>query len=152
MYAPRVTLSMPSHETLDYYPIPPVPSPWKPKIILVDQLNIFAGQFYFRDNDAYKKVCAFLGLCLGEPSAVVGPQQWICRRVGSEVTWNGTGITIPRKSCSVAEGVGNFQAEGTELDGDGHGACFAWEAGESRKWGFGICRRYDPIRKRNSLV
>lgn len=73
MYTPRVTLSMPSHETLDYYPIPPLQSSWRPNINLVEQLNIFAGQLYFRDYDAYKRVCEFLGLCLDEPSAVMGP-------------------------------------------------------------------------------
>jgi len=73
MYTPRVTLSMPSHETLDYHPIPPLQSSWRPDINLVDQLNIFAGQLYFRDYDAYKRVCAFLGLCLDEPLAAMGP-------------------------------------------------------------------------------
>jgi hypothetical protein len=68
MYSPRVTLAAPSYESLAFCPIPPLPNDWQPDISLVDQLNIFAGQLYFRDYEAYKRVCAFLGLYLNEPS------------------------------------------------------------------------------------
>jgi len=68
MYSPRVALSMPSYESLDFCPIPSLPYPWQPDINLVDQLNIFAGQLYFRNYEAYERVCGFLGLYLDEPS------------------------------------------------------------------------------------
>jgi len=71
MYSPRVTLSTPTYEALDFCPIPPLAHRWKPDINLVDQLNIFAGQLYFRNHNAYKRVCGFLGLYVDEPSAEV---------------------------------------------------------------------------------
>lgn len=71
MYSPRVTLSTPTYELLDFCPIPPLPHSWKPDINLVDQLNIFAGQLCFRNYNAYRRVCGFLGLYLDEPSTEV---------------------------------------------------------------------------------
>jgi hypothetical protein len=68
MYSPRVTLAEPSYESLDFYPILPLPYAWKPDNILVDQLNIFSGQLYFRNYEAFKRVCGFLGLYTGELS------------------------------------------------------------------------------------
>jgi hypothetical protein len=68
MYCPQVTRTAPSYELLDFCPVPRLPQPWKPNIALVDQLNVFAGQLYFRNYKAYKRVCGFLGLCLDETS------------------------------------------------------------------------------------
>jgi len=69
MYSPRVTLSTPTYESLQFCTIPPLPHLWQPDLPLVDQLNIFSGQLYFRDYKAYKRVCGFLGLYLDEPTA-----------------------------------------------------------------------------------
>ena len=69
MYSPRVTLSTPSYEALDFCPVPPLPVSWQPNVNLVDQLNIFAGQLYFRNYKAYKRVCGFLALYQDEPPA-----------------------------------------------------------------------------------
>jgi len=69
MYSPRSTLAAPSYESLDFCPILPLPYAWKPDINLVDQLNIFAGQLYFRNYEAYKRVCGFLGLYTGDLTA-----------------------------------------------------------------------------------
>ena len=72
MYSPRVTLSAPSYDLLDFCPIPSLPDAWQPNTYIVDQLNIFAGQLYFRDYRAYRRVCGFLGLYVNEPSEDVG--------------------------------------------------------------------------------
>lgn len=67
MYSPKVTKGMKSFEDLAFCPIAPVLGP--PTEIpdsLVQQLNIFAGQLYLRDYDAYERLCEFLGLYLKE--------------------------------------------------------------------------------------
>lgn len=69
MYAPRVIKDLPSYEDLMLYATPPPRMPWSPPVPLVDQLNIFAGQLYFRDYRAYDRVCRFLGLCLDDTGA-----------------------------------------------------------------------------------
>ncbi|KAF8541809.1 hypothetical protein BDD12DRAFT_877903 [Trichophaea hybrida] len=69
MYSPQVTRSAPSYEMLDLCPIPRLPNPWQPNISLVDQLNIFAGQLYFQNYQAYQRVCGFLGLFLEETTS-----------------------------------------------------------------------------------
>lgn len=68
MYCPQVTRSTPSYQRLDFYPIPSLPVPWLVNISLVDQLNIFAGQLYFPNHEAYQRVCGFLGLHLEDTS------------------------------------------------------------------------------------
>lgn len=67
MYSPQVTRTTPSYERLDFCAIPELPHPWSPNVSLIDQLNIFAGQLYFRNYKAYERVCGFLGLYLNEP-------------------------------------------------------------------------------------
>lgn len=68
MYAAQVTHSTSSYHLLDYCPIPCPPIPRQPNTPLIDQLNLFAGQLYFPDHLAYKRVCGFLGLYLDETS------------------------------------------------------------------------------------
>lgn len=69
MYSPQVTQSTPSYELLTYCPIPKLPVPWQADVFLVDQLNIFAGQLYFPNHEAYRRVCGFLGLHLEDISS-----------------------------------------------------------------------------------
>lgn len=69
MYSPQVTLSTPSYELLDFCPIPCLPLPWQPNTSLIDQLNLFAGQLYFPNYEAYQRVCGFLGLYLDDTSS-----------------------------------------------------------------------------------
>lgn len=66
MYSPRTMEATESYEKLTFCSIPPVPSSWNLDPLLVDQLNIFAGQLYFRDHDTYNRVCSFLVLYLKE--------------------------------------------------------------------------------------
>jgi len=68
MYSPQITRATPSYELLDFCPIPR-PNPWQPNVTLVDQLNIFAGQLYFPNYQAYQRVCGFLGLYLEETTS-----------------------------------------------------------------------------------
>lgn len=68
VYSPKATKATLSYEELTFCTIPPVPESWRPNIILIDQLNIFAGQLYFQDFDTYQRVCGFLGLYLKEIS------------------------------------------------------------------------------------
>lgn len=66
IYSPKITQATQSYEELNFCSTPPVPRSWHPDFSLVDQLNIFAGQLYFRDYDTYERVCGFLGLYLKE--------------------------------------------------------------------------------------
>ncbi|TGO22272.1 hypothetical protein BPAE_0175g00160 [Botrytis paeoniae] len=63
IYAPRLSLSSKSFESLDVHKIPTtskLPS-IHPRIIML--LNLFAGQLYLRSFDEYIRLCRFLGLC-----------------------------------------------------------------------------------------
>lgn len=66
MYSPQVTRSTPSYNSLSFCTIPRLPSVWQPNVSLIDELNIFAGQLYFPNYEAYQRVCGFLGLHLDE--------------------------------------------------------------------------------------
>jgi len=68
IYSPQVTRTTPSYELLDFCSVPRLPFSWQPNTNLVDQLNLFAGQLYFRNYKAYERVCGFLGLHLHETS------------------------------------------------------------------------------------
>lgn len=89
MYAPQVTHSTPSYHSLDYCPIPTLPLPWQPNTNLVDQLNIFAGQLYFPDYQAYQRVCGFLGLYLDETSP---EKRFVIRSDGFVEVMNRSGL------------------------------------------------------------
>ncbi|KAN0092683.1 hypothetical protein V8E55_003467 [Tylopilus felleus] len=60
LYTPRTTKSMKPCEDLALYNIPAVPTGWTPRSRLVDQLNVFAGQLYLKDHEAYIRLCGFL--------------------------------------------------------------------------------------------
>lgn len=62
IYTPRVRRDMKSCDDLQFFCVPPVPVNWKPRQDLVDILNIFAGQLYFRDYAAYLRFCNLFGL------------------------------------------------------------------------------------------
>ncbi|KAF8601978.1 hypothetical protein BDV93DRAFT_445072, partial [Ceratobasidium sp. AG-I] len=66
VYAPRVTQAMKSFSDLQFYSVPSLPvsgwSPPSPRVQL--QLNLWAGQLYFKDYDEYRSLCAFLGVYL----------------------------------------------------------------------------------------
>ena len=47
-------------DDLRFYSVPPLPSDWRPPWELIDQLNIFAGQLYLRDQESYTRLCRFL--------------------------------------------------------------------------------------------
>lgn len=62
-YSPRVTETMRSFDDLKFYCIPPLPPTWTPPSPeLVLQLNLWAGQLYLPDYEAYLRLCAFLGV------------------------------------------------------------------------------------------
>ena len=60
--APRTSQRMKPSDDLKLYSIPPLPSHWTPPWTLIDQLNVFAGQFYLRDYRSYLRLCRFLGV------------------------------------------------------------------------------------------
>ncbi|KAI5800152.1 hypothetical protein DFH27DRAFT_653152 [Peziza echinospora] len=77
MYNARTTKASASYEGLDVYTIPQLPPPtpqYNPALeirervtpAVIDQLNLFSGQLYFVDYEAYRRVTAFLGLWLDE--------------------------------------------------------------------------------------
>ena len=60
LYTPRVTKSMKPCDDLALYSIPTVPTGWTAPSLLVDQLNVFAGQLYLKDYETYIRLCRFL--------------------------------------------------------------------------------------------
>ncbi|KIJ16245.1 hypothetical protein PAXINDRAFT_11275 [Paxillus involutus ATCC 200175] len=60
VYTPRTIESMKPCDDLSLYSIPTVPLDWTPPWVLVDQLNVFAGQLYLRNYTPYIKLCRFL--------------------------------------------------------------------------------------------
>lgn len=62
MYIPRTTKRMKPADDLKLYSVPPLPSDWTPPWDLIDQLNVFAGQFYLSDYASYVRLCRFLGI------------------------------------------------------------------------------------------
>jgi len=60
VYAPRTSQRMKPSDNLQLYSIPPLPSSWTPPWDLIDQLNLFAGQLYFRDYESYLRLCRLL--------------------------------------------------------------------------------------------
>ena len=61
VYSPRTSISMRSFEDLVFCAFPVRPQP-QPSDDLIRQLNLFAGQLYWRSYDEYLSVCRFLGL------------------------------------------------------------------------------------------
>ena len=62
VYVPRTSERMKPTDDLMFYTIPPVPDNWTPPWVLIDQLNVFSGQLYLRDWDAYLRLTDFLDL------------------------------------------------------------------------------------------
>ena len=60
IYTPRTHKALRSCDDLLLHTIPAVPPHWTAPPLLVDQLNLFAGQLYLRDYDTYIRVCRFL--------------------------------------------------------------------------------------------
>ena len=59
IYTPRVHKTMTPCDDLDLYSIPA--ASWN-STLLLEQLNLFAGQLYLRDYEAYIKLCRFLSI------------------------------------------------------------------------------------------
>lgn len=69
VYSPKVTKGMRSFfGDSSSWSISPVSNPLilPPQCSLIDELNIFSGQLYLQNYDAYRKLCEFLGLYLEE--------------------------------------------------------------------------------------
>ncbi|KAJ9131694.1 Phosphate system positive regulatory protein PHO81 [Coniochaeta hoffmannii] len=62
LYAPRSNLAFKPLDDLRLYTVPALPPNWSIPADLVLQLNLFAGQLYFRSYDEYKAACELLGL------------------------------------------------------------------------------------------
>jgi hypothetical protein len=62
-YTPRVTQAMKPLDDLRFYCIPTLPESWAaPPASLTQELNLFAGQLYLPDYEAYQHLSVFLGL------------------------------------------------------------------------------------------
>ncbi|KAB5513475.1 hypothetical protein GE09DRAFT_1266739 [Coniochaeta sp. 2T2.1] len=65
-YFPRSSVAFRSMEDLTTYTVPAVVADWAPAPELVMQLNLFAGQLYFRSCGEYVRLCRYLGLAYTE--------------------------------------------------------------------------------------
>ena len=73
VYSPRVNLSVHPLEGLSFCAIPPVPRTWSLQPFVME-LNLFAGQLYLSNHDAYLALCQFLGLSSRTPEGSVRVQ------------------------------------------------------------------------------
>ena len=60
LYTPRVTKFMKPCNDPPLYCVPTPPAEWTALSHLMDQLNIFSGQLYFKDYKTYIQLCRFL--------------------------------------------------------------------------------------------
>jgi hypothetical protein len=67
LYAPQSNLSFPGLDALKLYSVPTSGVDWKLPPYLRLQLNLFAGQLYFRSFDDYKQTCEILSLAWQPP-------------------------------------------------------------------------------------
>ncbi|KAF8462458.1 hypothetical protein BDZ91DRAFT_850654 [Kalaharituber pfeilii] len=77
MYTPKAQRIAPTFEDLTYAAIPALPNGWAASFPSRDQLmiqvNLFAGQLFFKSFTAYTRTCGFLGIFLrGEGGLPVG--------------------------------------------------------------------------------
>ncbi|KAG8217925.1 hypothetical protein J3R82DRAFT_6091 [Butyriboletus roseoflavus] len=85
LYTPRITKSMKPCDDLTLYSILAVPTTeWTPPRLLMDQLNVFAGQLYLKDYETYIRLCRFLCVYArdlqGKEGITVGPDGFISPR------------------------------------------------------------------------
>ncbi|KAJ4467172.1 hypothetical protein C8J55DRAFT_439106 [Lentinula edodes] len=68
VYAPRVTKDMLPLDDLRFYTVPKIDeNGWVvPRMNIISQLNLFAGQLYLGNHDIYVQLCQFLGLDCGD--------------------------------------------------------------------------------------
>ncbi|KAH9062248.1 hypothetical protein EDB87DRAFT_329798 [Lactarius vividus] len=70
IYSPRVTSYMRSFSDLTFYSIPESPAKeWTAAAHLRTELNLFAGQLYFDNEEEYWRVCVLLALHMAHPGA-----------------------------------------------------------------------------------
>ena len=84
LYTPRVTKSMKPCDDLALHSIPAAPAGWTAPSLLMDQLNVFAGQLYLKDYETYIRLCRFLCVYArdleGEDGIEVGSDGFIAPR------------------------------------------------------------------------
>jgi hypothetical protein len=66
VYSPRTSRNVRSFEDLDFFTVSPGRDFTLPQRRVMHELNLFAGQLFFRDRASFEEVCNMLGLCLGE--------------------------------------------------------------------------------------
>ena len=66
VYSPRISRQVSSFEDLQFLVVPPPRYLTPPASQIIQKLNLFAGQLFFRDRAAFQTVCRMLGLHLGE--------------------------------------------------------------------------------------
>ena len=74
LYTPRVTRSMRPCNDPALYCVPTPPSGWTVPSHLTDQLDMFAGQLYFKDYETYIWLCHFLCVYSNDPEGEEGTE------------------------------------------------------------------------------
>ena len=69
IYAPRVTPSMRSFSDFTFYTISESPTKWRAAAHLRTELDLFAGQLYFDNEEEYRRMCVLLALHMAHPGA-----------------------------------------------------------------------------------
>jgi hypothetical protein len=94
-YAPRVLKDIESFEGLDFYSIPSVvPGVWKsPSLLVMSQLNLFAGQLYFKEYAHYVELCRFFGVCWDNRSDMKVGNDGFVKPENRDVNLKGSGFT-----------------------------------------------------------
>ena len=73
LYSPRVSRQVSCLDDMRFFAVPSLRNFAPPLSRTIQELNLFAGQLFFRDKASFKEVCQMLGLHLGEiPDEVRG--------------------------------------------------------------------------------
>jgi len=66
LYSPRTSRKVRSIEDLDFFTVSRRPDFIRPHRLVIHELNLFAGQLFFRDRASFEEVCEMLGIWLRE--------------------------------------------------------------------------------------
>ena len=117
LYSPRVSRQVACLDDMKFFAVPSLRNFTPPPSRTIQELNLFAGQLFFRDKASLKEVCQMLGLHLGEIPDKVKGEVDITGFVQDETAKQSLGL----QTCLFRENGVPFLRELMRLRRKGHG-------------------------------